>query len=245
MSLKINNRYIIGILLIGLVLQSCSKDDEIIENEKNNGNSPDFEVGSFTDNRDGKEYKTVTIGSQTWMAENLAYKPDSGYMEYRADSLTEKYGLLYNWETANKVAPAGWHLPKQEEWEQLEEFLIENGYSYDGTVGEKYIAKSLSANHSWQLFSEYEYLPGRVGGKDYPEMQNKTGFSALPGGCYTLDYGETYLGRNEEGIWWTSNDSIINLRHVYFAVSLQYDLAYLFHGQVTNSYFLSIRCVKD
>jgi len=85
------------------------------------------ETGTFTDQRDGKIYKTVKIGTQWIMAENLSYKPKSGkYWVYNDDtSNLRKYfcGYLYNWETAQKVAPAGWHLPTKEEWRTLNKYL--------------------------------------------------------------------------------------------------------------------------
>lgn len=72
--------------------------------------------GSFTDIRDGKTYKTITIGDQVWMAENLAFKADSGCWVYNDDEANaDKYGYLYNWEAAQTVAPEGWHLPTHEE----------------------------------------------------------------------------------------------------------------------------------
>lgn len=81
--------------------------------------------GTFTDPRDGKCYKVVTIGNQVIMAENLAFKPIDGlYWVYENN---ENYlpiiGYLYSWETAKKAAPDGWHLPTKDEWEKLENYL--------------------------------------------------------------------------------------------------------------------------
>lgn len=79
----------------------------------------------FTDNRDGHIYKTIKIGTQIWMAENLAFKTDSGSMLYNNDDKNLKFGYLYNLEVIPhmNICPKGWRLPAEEDWNELIEAL--------------------------------------------------------------------------------------------------------------------------
>ncbi len=128
----------------------------------------------------GKTYKTVKIGTQIWMAENLNYAGPNGDIGryYDNDPANgEKYGRLYAWEEAMKVCPEGWHLPSKEEWEILMNFA----------GGEKIAGKKLKAKDGW-------FEDGN-GTDDY-------GFSALPGGLCFSD--GNFIDVGSRGYWWSS-----------------------------------------
>lgn len=148
------------------------------------------EKGTFTDSRDGKKYKTVKIGTQTWMAENLAFKADSGCWAYdNNQNNVATYGYLYDAETAIIACPSGWHLPSDAELTTLINYL--GGEDVAG-----YKLKETGTSH-WKS-TEKEIFPTRA------VMTNESGFTALPGGS------RTYYGYFRElgttGIWWSSTE---------------------------------------
>jgi hypothetical protein len=80
--------------------------------------------GTFTDKRDEQLYKWVKIGSQTWMAENLKFKADSGAVCPDNNLVNcDYYGVLYSWDVAQIICPEGWSLPSDEQWGILERKL--------------------------------------------------------------------------------------------------------------------------
>lgn len=96
-----------------------------MRNSTCNRNKQDY----FVDLGDNKTYKTIKIGDQIWMAENLAFYVDSGCWAYNneQDSVF-KYGYLYNWETAQNICPDGWRLPSKEDFEELKRYLKDNDF---------------------------------------------------------------------------------------------------------------------
>lgn len=112
------------ICLVFFILSGCSKNEGIKTSEN--------ETGTFVDSRDQKTYEWVKIGTQIWMAKNLAYNTSSGCWAYNNDEANVSiYGYLYDWGTAQTVAPAEWHLPSQDEWNTLVSYLGGSDEAYD------------------------------------------------------------------------------------------------------------------
>lgn len=155
------------------------------------------ETGTFTDSRDGKVYKTVKIGNQTWMAENLAFKPPGGYYSYNNDSSqVGKFGYLYHWETAKIICPKEWHIPTIEEWAELSKFLggrIPNYWKGNNAP----VEKMLSTNG----------FAARFGGTGFI-VRKKTNYFLAEYDGYSYKYysfGEKdwFALMGEFGTWWT------------------------------------------
>lgn len=211
------------IFLFALALSGCVKDPLFTD------------AGILTDPRDNNTYKTVQIGTQTWMAENLAYLPDVGPMSkdkfdyepdkspfyyvygYEGELISEAivnsnfatYGVLYNELAAKEACPQGWRLPGDDEMTILKDFLGKN-------AGEK-------------LKSASDWKDGRNG-------NNSSGFNALPGGetdkwsFYGIhDYAKFWCA--DSGFWYLDvND--------YFSRGAWF-------GSVNIHSAYSIRCLKN
>jgi len=174
------------------------------------------ETGTFTDGRDGKTYKTVKIGNQTWTAENLNYQPQQGNSWCYKDSLSYcgKYGRLYDWKTAKTVCPSGWHLPSRQEWDDFVATL--GGFSVAG--------KKLKTKSGW--------VDGN-GTDDY-------GFSALPGG-YRYTSG-TFHHAGNQGYWWTDTEYGL---HGAYSKDIYYNRDIISENNNYKIYANSVRCVAD
>jgi uncharacterized protein (TIGR02145 family) len=177
--------------------------------------------GTFTDTRDGQTYKTVKIGTQTWMAQNLNYQIKGGSWCYeKADSNCIKYGRLYDWLAAITACPNGWKLPSREDWIRLV-----------AMAGGKEIAgKKLKPKSGWN---------NRDDGKSGNGTDNY-GFSALPGSFRRSDGG--FGGAGYGGYWWTAEE---------YSGGYAYYRSMYYHDDLVDEDYdvkglgFSVRCVKE
>jgi uncharacterized protein (TIGR02145 family) len=192
-------------------------------------------TGTFTDSRDGKTYKWVKIGSQTWMAENLAYIPYvcppedtcgiwvAGYNGTNVNNAKShngyNYGCLYNWNTAKNICPPGWHLPSDDEWYQLINYL-----GGSNIAGDK--MRETGREH-WSYYSNNF-------------STNESGFTAFAGGYSSPEWIVGFHGFNSHAYFWTSTG------HTTYAYYYQIDNTPKVSQKYDKMiYGYSVRCVKD
>ena len=188
---------------------------------KENYLNPEITYGTMTDSRDGQTYKTVKIGDQVWMAENLNYYDStfdgrSWCFGAENSAITPKcavMGRFYTWAGAIKSCPSGWHLPSRKEWEPL--VGGPNGY------GDSEILKSRTA-----------WLYGGNG-------TDSTGFSALPAG-YRDNDGNFNLEGCVADFWSATSDS-----NDAISVQLHCKLDHVILGSSDKNPGLSVRCIQD
>jgi uncharacterized protein (TIGR02145 family) len=197
-----------------------------------------MQSGTFTDNRDNKVYKWVQIGNQVWMAENLGYLPNvvapetgsnatPNYYVYdyvgtsvsdaKATTNYSTFGVLYNWQAAKVSCPKGWHLPSDEEWTQLTDYLGGNLYA-----GLK--LKEMGSKH-WKIDT-------------YPT--NETGFTALPGGA--RQDGGIFFNIGYNGYWWSATENFTNYD---WSRAMSNSNNSVDKNSSNGGNGFSIRCVKD
>ena len=229
-------------LVSTILMMACGDDSSNNTNEgdvsinSESGCSP-CEYGKLTDERDGQSYRTVTIGSQTWMAENLNYEIDyswCGGASGTTEGNCETYGRLYTWATAvgksedecgyghdcttlgsgnvQGVCPDGWHVPTKEEWNAL--FAAVGGQS---TAGQK-----LKAMTGWKTFDPFT------------NNEDAYGFSALP-----VDRNG---GVGNYAFFWSATESSSSYAY-HMVLGYHYENAYL--PDDTKNSRLSVRCLKD
>jgi len=210
-------------------------------------------TGTYIDPVEGKEYKTVKLGGQIWMAENLNASNYSngdpipnvqgvkewgklttgGWCYYENDPKYEKsYAKLYNWHAVHDIrglAPEGWHIPSDEEWRELEMYL---GMDADE-----------STNTGWRGEGVGDALK-EIGTEHWKEPNdratNKYGFSALPGGYRDVN-GLFYVGAYSS-YWWSSAEQT-----AFFSWyrSLYHSSSKIHRTTGYEGDGFSVRCLKD
>ncbi|MCG8578815.1 MAG: fibrobacter succinogenes major paralogous domain-containing protein [Bacteroidales bacterium] len=242
--MKASNK-LLTILLASLLIIGCS----VLKN--NNKRNKQKELH---DARDGKVYRTVKIGKQEWMAENLAYLPEvhsnaefknrttAGYGVYAYDGNNvneakatdnyKTYGVLYNWYAIDScdICPDGWHVPTDEEWQELEIYLG--------------MPSSEAGSLYWRGTNQGSQLAGnkwRSGDLSDDTSFGLSGFSALPGGSRKY-YSGTFISGTYNGFWWTStqSDSI----NAYYRI-VSWEKSSIARNDNNKSLGFSVRCVKD
>jgi uncharacterized protein (TIGR02145 family) len=196
---------------------------------------------------DGNEYQTVRIGKQEWTSENLRTTkyndgssiPQGNYWFFKNTTdaaAKKKWGALYNFAAVKtgKLAPTGWHVPTDAEWDTLQNFLISGGYNYDGTTSDNKIAKSISAKTDWAPCKE----PGAISFDI--DQNNASGFSALPAGYRYYD--GAFKEQDTMCYWWTSTakDASYSWYRDLWSINFNLDRSY----RVT-SIGCSIRLIRD
>ena len=206
----------------------------------------DADKNTLKDLRDGQTYRTVKIGDQVWMAENLNYETDNSWCYGDDPANCAKYGRLYTWAAAvgrdedecgiyhacnlgegdiRGACPKGWHLPSQSEWEAL--IVAVDGsiteYTSSNTAGSK-----LKSQTGWTASSGIT-------------NEDAFGFSALPAGHNRGNTGN-YNGEGDGANFWSSTG--VNSLSAYY-MDLYYSRDYAYLGDNGKSFGFSVRCLKD
>jgi uncharacterized protein (TIGR02145 family) len=200
-----------------------------------------FNFSACTD-ADNNNYPVVTIGTQTWMAENLkttkfrdgssiplivsnaewSNLSTAGYCWYNNDQTTYKprFGALYNWYVikAGEICPSGWHLPTNDEWTTLTTFLGGEDVA-GGKLKDTGTALWLGPNSG---------------------ATNETGFTALPGDARYLDGTFKFFGSYTH--WWSSTEFDTNNSWLRYLMN---DWEGVANINADKNYGLSIRCLLN
>jgi len=198
-------------------------------------------------------YRTVIIGTQTWMTDNLrstvfnngdpivtttptnldltlAENPAYQWNCKDNEIYANAYGKLYTWYAVSDsrgICPAGWHLPNNAEWTTLATYLTDNGYGFGGSGND--IAKALASTGEWTESS----IPGTPGND--PQSNNSSGFNAIPGGFRSItgvfqDFGNM-------SAWWSADKGQYRV--------LSKTVSEFTPSGTSEKYGLSVRCVKN
>src|SRR5574344_1843638 len=172
------------------------------------------------DSRDNRLYRTVTIGTQVWMAENLKYPSAASVCYSDSLELCTQYGRLYPWVDADTVCPDGWHLPTQAEWNTLTDYV-------DAHNGDEGAGESLKSSSGWGTSTSDV-------GTDYFD------FAVLPSG-YWNSFIHRYRGLESSAYFWSGTTLAGN-----YADEILFDAdSNTKWDSYTQKAALSVRCVRN
>ena len=176
------------------------------------------------DERDYSLYLVIKIDNQTWIAENLRYDVPGSWLNPTNPSVS--YGRLYDWSTAMKIAPSGWHLPSDSEWNEMEMAL---GMSAADTATQGY----RGTDHGSKMKST-------TGWNSRFAATNTSGFNAFPAGGY-YGFGSFY-GLGVNAYFWSSTEHSGSYAW-YCGLNDGNATVSRWSGNKTSGF--SCRCVKD
>ena len=207
----------------------------------NGADGKSFDDSWLLDRRNNRIYKVVTIGTQTWMKENLNYEtPEGSYCYNDSAEYCEKYGRLYRWaaavgksedecgygkycnlgnEKVRGVCPEGWHLPNTSEWDTL--FKAVGGWKTAGSM--------LKSTEGWQDDDD-----GTSG-----NGSDTFGFSALPAGHKS---GYRFFNVGYSASFWSSTERDV---HMAYNAVVEYDFDAVSTDDCYKDIGVSVRCLKD
>jgi uncharacterized protein (TIGR02145 family) len=223
-------------------------------------------IGQGVNDADGNHYNTVIIGNQEWMSENLKTTKycngdvlpinnnvsggQWGNLTVGAWNLISpnypNNGKFYNWFAAvdgRNICPCNWHVPSDSEWTNMENYLIANGFNYDGSTTGNKIGKALASQNPTQNLNWISSTNiGAVGNN--ASVNNSSGFNATPDGSSWTGYG---YSSQSYAFWWTTNDWTTDNTYALWR-GLSYQNNNLWSGApdigVKGAGF-SIRCIKN
>ena len=241
-KLKKRSRLLLPVILLGIVIVIIAYF--IAGRNKTPINDQEEAVKTKTiDSIDNYIYRTVKIGNQTWIAENLKTTryndgtliplvTDStvwenlktpAYCWYNNDEAASKtpYGALYNWHAVKtgKLCPLGWHVPSAAEWDTLANYLGHDSIAVEA-LKETGTAHWASPNTG---------------------TTNKSGFTALPGGLRI----KTFKGVGDVGNWWSSSESKAYEASYAFYQTIDRNYYYHYINDAPKEIGFSVRCVKN
>jgi len=202
---------------VDIVKSSSSQKGGASSSSRGSSVQQNIGYGELKDSRDGRIYKTVKIGDQTWMAGNLNYEMDNSYC-YDDDAINcDMYGRLYGWAASLNACPSGWHLPSEAEFETL-----------INAVGDSSVAGT-------KLKSTVGWIENGNGTDNY-------GFSALPAGDYDSTR-ERFQLLSSYAYFWSS--TVYNDYNSICLRVNGYLAGVLISSCANKILALSVRCLQD